>query len=193
MLMPDYSTNAAPSFGPVIAGALTQKLGWRAIFWFLVILTGVYLVVVVFLLPETQRKLVGNGSIPARGMHRCLFDKFTKDRLVDPDEAPGARSKRKHYFPNPFKCIPMLFHKGNFAIILAGSITYAVKMTLQTSLAAQCIDVYDLNYLEAGLVYLPSGIGGAIASYITGKACADRARGDVQHLDCYRLISRTVS
>ncbi|KAL3480159.1 major facilitator superfamily domain-containing protein [Aspergillus californicus] len=42
-------------------------------------------------------------------------------------------------------------------------------MTLQTSLAAQCIDLYDLDYLQAGLIYLPSGIGGSIASYITGK------------------------
>lgn len=68
----------------------------------------------------------------------------------------------------------MLFRKGNFTIILAGSITYAVKMTLQTSLAAQCIEVYDLNYLETGLIYLPSGIGGAIASYTTGKLCSER-------------------
>lgn len=73
----------------------------------------------------------------------------------------------------------MLFHKGNFTIILAGSITYAVKMTLQTSLAAQCMEVYDLNYLEAGLIYLPSGIGGAIASYTTGNRCAESWQWDI--------------
>lgn len=162
--MPDYSTNAAPSFGPVIAGILTQGLGWRAIFWFLIILTGVYLLVVVFMLHETQRRLVGNGSIPTRGMHKYLFDKITKGCLVDPEEAAITHVKRKHHFLNPFKCIHMLFHKGNFTIILTGLITYAVKMTLQTSLAVQCMEVYDLNYLEAGLIYLPSGIGGAIAS-----------------------------
>ncbi|SPN99772.1 related to antibiotic resistance protein [Cephalotrichum gorgonifer] len=163
-----FFTNAAPSFGPVIAGVLAQKLGWRAIFWFLVVLTGAYLVVVVLFLSETQRKLVGNGSIPTLGIHRSLFDRFTRDRLVYSDESHETRSKRKHHFPNPFKCIPMLFHKGNFTIILAGSITYAVKMVLQTSLASQCIVVYDLDYLQVGLVYLPSGIGGAMASYTTG-------------------------
>lgn len=62
----------------------------------------------------------------------------------------------------------MLFCKGNLTVILIGSTTYVVKMTLQASLAAQCISVYNLNYLEAGLIYLPSGIGGAIASYLTG-------------------------
>ncbi|KAK3939309.1 major facilitator superfamily domain-containing protein [Diplogelasinospora grovesii] len=35
--------------------------------------------------------------------------------------------------------------------------------------AANCIDVYDLDYLQAGLIYLPSGVGGAMASYSTGK------------------------
>jgi MFS family permease len=74
------SGGAAPSFGPVIAGVLTEKLGWRWIFWFLVIFTATYLVVVALLLPETQRKLVGNGSIATRGLHRSLFDVLTKNR-----------------------------------------------------------------------------------------------------------------
>lgn len=53
-------------------------------------------------------------------------------------------------------------------MIMVGSITYTVKMTLQTSLAAQCIEIYGLDYLQAGLIYLPSGVGGALASYSTG-------------------------
>ncbi|KAL4970378.1 uncharacterized protein BDV14DRAFT_42708 [Aspergillus stella-maris] len=63
----------------------------------------------------------------------------------------------------------MLYSKSNMTVILIGSITYVVKMTMQASLAAQCVEVYDLNYLEAGLIYLPSGIGGAVASYSTGR------------------------
>jgi MFS family permease len=175
--MPDnllfVSTGAAPSFGPVIAGALAQQLGWRWIFWFLVILTGAYLVVVTLLLPETQRRLVGNGSIPAAGIHRALFDAFTRDRKVEPtpalDGEHGMTKRRTCHFPNPFKCIPMLFKKGNLTVIIIGSITYTVKMTLQTSLAAQCIDIYQLDYLQAGLIYLPSGVGGALAAYGTGR------------------------
>ncbi|CAI4213377.1 unnamed protein product [Parascedosporium putredinis] len=158
-------TNAAPSFGPVIAGVLTQKLGWRWIFWFLVILTGTYFVVVALMLPETQRKIVGNGSIPTTGVHKSLFDTLTRDRKERFDRGQEPRRDRKHHIPNPFKCIMILFSKGNFTVIMIGSITYMVKMTLQASLATQCIDVYGLDYLQAGLIYLPSGIGGAIASY----------------------------
>ena len=64
----------------------------------------------------------------------------------------------------------MLFKKGNLAVILVGSITYTVKMTLQPSLAAQCIDIYGLNYLQSGLIYLPSALGGSIAAFTTGMA-----------------------
>ncbi|KAF6785041.1 hypothetical protein CMUS01_16583 [Colletotrichum musicola] len=163
-------TNAAPSFGPVIAGVLAQQ-SWRWIFWFLVILTGVYLLVVLTLLPETQRKIVGNGSVKTTGAHKSLFDFLTRDRklIIDERGRDDADGGRRYHIPNPFKCIAMLFSKGNFTVILIGSITYTVKMTLQSSLAAQCIDVYSLNYLQSGLIYLPSGVGGAIASFTTGK------------------------
>ncbi|KAL4948323.1 major facilitator superfamily domain-containing protein [Aspergillus filifer] len=157
-------------FGPVIAGVLTQKLGWRWIFWFLVILTDVYLLIITFLLPETQRKIVGNGSIRTRCIHRSFFDILTEDRKTQDHHEHAMANKRKCHIPNPFKCISMLYSKSNITVILIGSITYVVKMTLQASLAAQCVEVYKLNYLEAGLIYLPSGIGGAIASYSTGMA-----------------------
>ncbi|KAK5662615.1 hypothetical protein OQA88_8529 [Cercophora sp. LCS_1] len=42
-------------------------------------------------------------------------------------------------------------------------------MTLQTSLGAQCVEIYNLNYLEAGLIYLPSEVAGGIGSFSTGK------------------------
>ncbi|KAK4186218.1 major facilitator superfamily domain-containing protein [Podospora australis] len=192
------STNAAPSFGPVIAGILAQKLGWRSIFWFLVILTGIYLIFVILLLPETQRKVVGNGSIPPKGIHKSLFYSFIKNwRTITPSlpatpvvkENTSNPKRRNCRFPNPFKCIPMLFKKGNFTVILIGSITYTVKMTLQTSLAAQCIDIYKLDYLQAGLTYLPSGVGGAIASYITGKFLDRNMKKESARQgrdDCYR-------
>ncbi len=117
----------------------------------------------ILFLPETQRKVVGNGSVPAKGLHRSLFDVFTKSRRAESslaaDAKDGAAGKRRNCrFPNPSKCIPMLFKKGNLTVIVIGSITYTVKMTLQMSLAAQCIEIYHLDYLQAGLLYLPSGV-----------------------------------
>ena len=42
-----------PAVGPVIGGILAQFLGWRAIFWFLVIFGAAFLVVFVIFFPET--------------------------------------------------------------------------------------------------------------------------------------------
>jgi len=45
-----------PSLGPIIGGALTQGLGWRAVFWFLVIWGGVFVCAFFFLFKDTFRK-----------------------------------------------------------------------------------------------------------------------------------------
>lgn len=42
-------------------------------------------------------------------------------------------------------------------------------MTLQASLGAQCVEMYQLNYLSGGLVYIPSGVAGGFAVYMTGR------------------------
>lgn len=46
------SVQFAPALAPVVGGLLTQFLGWRSTFWFLVILTGVFLVVYLPFVPE---------------------------------------------------------------------------------------------------------------------------------------------
>lgn len=100
-------------------------------------------------------------------MRRSLFAILVRDRIQEAESPP---SRERHYHvPNPFTCIKLLCNKANFAVICIGSITYTVKMALQTSLAAQCVDIYQLDYLQAGLVYIPSGVGGAIGSFVTGE------------------------
>lgn len=37
-------------------------------------------------------------------------------------------------------------------------------MALQASLSTQCIAIYNLDYLQAGLVYLPAGFGGMLGA-----------------------------
>ena len=69
-------------------------------------------------------------------------------------------------------------------VIIIYAITYSVKMTLQTSLGSQCVEVYRLNYLAAGLVYLPSGVAGGIGSYATGKQKVMNIGVDHQVLKC---------
>jgi len=69
-------SNSANSLGPVIGGLLGSRVGWRSIFWFLALSSGVVFIVLLALLPETHRSLVGNGSIQATGINKSLIDRF---------------------------------------------------------------------------------------------------------------------
>jgi predicted MFS family arabinose efflux permease len=158
----------------VIGGGLTQAGGWRRIFWFLVILTGSHFVIMMLFFPETQRNIVGDGSVRPKGfIYQTVFSVIQKKREAKDPEAVGKQeeipSKRKLRFPNPLACLPVLASKGSLMVILITAINYAVKAALQTSLDAQCVEIYGLNYLQAGLVYLPSGVGGGFGSYGAGQ------------------------
>ncbi|KAK1764932.1 MFS general substrate transporter [Phialemonium atrogriseum] len=166
-------TDIAPSLGPVIGGSITQQVGWRWIFWFLVIMTGTHFIAMLLFFPETQRRIVGNGSAKVRGVYWSFFSARNR----------GCGSQNGQVrFPNPLSCLEILSHKGSLAVIMITAVTYAVKMALQTSLSAQCVEIYNLNYLVAGLIYLPSGIGGGVASYLTGQYIDWTYRGRVKHL-----------
>jgi MFS family permease len=63
------------TIGPVIGGAMSAKLGWRSIFYFLTILAGVVGLFVLLFLPETLRGIVGNGSVKSHKLwHMTLLD-----------------------------------------------------------------------------------------------------------------------
>lgn len=60
------AANTGPTIGPLLGGIIIDQLGWRWVFWFLTILGSGFLLVLLSLFPETSRRLVDNGSCPAR-------------------------------------------------------------------------------------------------------------------------------
>lgn len=85
------------------------------------------------------------------------------------DSHQAYQEKRQFHIPNPVAILAVLTDRGSLFVILVGSVVYTVFGCLGASLSAQCIELYDLNYLQAGLIYLPSGLGGIFAAYTTGK------------------------
>ncbi|KAI4207537.1 MAG: hypothetical protein LQ346_000469 [Caloplaca aetnensis] len=122
----------------------------------------------VLFFPETARKVVGNGSLQPRGPRKTIISLLRRRPL--PSVLVKQRSlQRSFYWPNPLACLPVVLDPGSALVMVVGGIFYTVFSCLAASLSTLCIDLYDLNYLQAGLVYLPAGAGGILAAYMTGR------------------------
>lgn len=118
---------------------------------------------VVLFLPETSRDIVGNGS--TRPMKHLL-----PPPLIMRHWQSGDLGKTWHWqMPNPFKCLTVLGRKDNAVVIVACGILYIVYTCINASLSTLFVEVYSLNQLQAGLIYLPFGIGGAVSTFVSGK------------------------
>lgn len=160
--------NAAPTLGPVLGGAIAEKLSWRWIFWILAIASGLQLLLLFVFLPETSRTVVGNGSMPPQSLfHQSVYYRLSSN----PRRQTRSQNSQQPslHLPNPFSCLRTLFQRSTFVVILVGSLQSSLFNSVAGSLSSQMIQIYSLNYLTAGLCYLPSGLGGAIAAYLTGK------------------------
>jgi multidrug resistance protein len=159
----------APAIGPTIGGLLAQYLGWRSIFWFLAILSGGYLVVYALFMPETSRKVVGDGSIPPSdwwvmspfqywSARREKKGAIREGRGSEIDEkekkAQELAKKRKFQFPNPLTSVMILREKDACIVICFIATGMFVLMTQLASLPTLFGEVYGFNTFKVGLCYL---------------------------------------
>lgn len=166
-----YRPNVAPPVGPVLGGVLASKLGWKWIFWFLCIMGSACLVLILFALPETARAVVGNGSIPPRGIYRTLLSVLTqcgRTTAHSQDQATNPEPTKLR-FPNPIDCLRLLLIKDVAIVLVCNGIYYMIYCTVQASLSSLFIDVYSYNGLEAGLIYIPFGVACLVSTALWGK------------------------
>ncbi|EOA88645.1 multidrug transporter [Exserohilum turcicum] len=155
----------APCIAPAIGGALSQGLGWRSIFWSIVIMVAVCLLCIALFLPETLRSIAGNGSIPVPRIQRAIIpivgQKATKEAFD-----PETRTKPKHSV-NPF----VLFTYPDVIVLLTFTgLVYAVNYTITATISSSFAKIYpQLSQTALGLCYLPVGAGMIIGSTLTGK------------------------
>jgi predicted MFS family arabinose efflux permease len=162
-----------PAFGPTIGGVLAQYLGWRSIFWFLAIFSGVLLVLFIFFFPETCRKVVGNGSIPARGVNQSVLSWWQQRRLAkqSPDNVDREQTrpeKRKIAFPNPLATLRIVAEKESAIILLYNGLFFTGMMTTVSAIPVLFEQAYHLNELDVGLCYIANGVGSLISSVSMG-------------------------
>jgi multidrug resistance protein len=176
-------TMMGPALGPVMGGILAQFLGWRSIFWFLVIVAGGFLVPFTLTVPETGRNVVGNGSIPPQGWNMTVLEwlRLRKEqnsttRLSRNETAEGRRlaqaelaKGRKLRWPNPLKTVHIIMEKDMAVVLFYNSLIYTAFYDIMASIPQIFQEIYDFNDLQIGLCYIPFGCGCALASFINGR------------------------
>lgn len=174
------------AIGPVIGGAIAASLGWRAIFWFLAIYAGVFLLILVFLFPETLRSIVANGGRKQSSLVlRYLLDVYQRTTLVewsqgDKDDHPPP--PKRVDLTGPFR---ILFSKHAAPIIVFLAVYYAVWQMSITAMSSLLEAHYGLNELQIGLTYIGSGVGSIIGTLVTGKLLDyDYHKVKAAHVQC---------
>lgn len=164
-----------PSLSPIIGGLISQYLNWHWIFWFLLIFSGVFFTILLLFLPETGRKVVGDGSIPPPPLNNSLTDiirhRRRKQRGIQVDQAKVAEL-RKNYrlrIPSPLPTLRVIVDLETGALLLTTGFLFAAFYAVMTGATSSFHSIYKLNNIETGLMYLPIGAGGIVSAFTTGR------------------------
>jgi len=151
-----------PNVGPIVGGALADKLGWRSIFWFLCIMSAACFAFMFMFLPETLRQLVGDGSVIPSRFYRPLIPLVGKGRTSYDAVKPPRRPLN-----NPLR---LLLHLDVLNLLVFNGIFYAVFYAVLTTISTLFSSKYPfLNETDIGLCFLAVGGGLMIGSVLSGR------------------------
>jgi MFS family permease len=155
--------------GPIIGGAIAGSLGWKAIFWFLTIYGGVFLCLLVLLLPETLRSKVANGSRtpggPITKYPLLIYQRTTKVQWQQTVDCQPAGTKKIDLL-GPLR---MLLSNSAAPIIVFLAVYYAVWQMSITAMSSLFKSQYGLSEIQIGLTFIANGVGSMVGTLITGK------------------------
>ncbi|KAF5585355.1 quinidine resistance 1 [Fusarium subglutinans] len=162
-----------PALAPVLGGALTRYLGWHSIFWFLAIACIVLGISFLFFFPETNRKLVGNGSLVPPSLSQPLYFFFMQRNK---QQQGDAMERKPMSFPNPFAILKVVLDKEGAVVLADNGVINILIAGVNTGLPPLMTKLYGLSEVQKSLCFLAFGIGSAICTVITGRLM-DRAYG----------------
>lgn len=148
--------NFSIAIGPVVGGILTQFLGFRSIFVFLLILSSITILAIVLFLPETLRTIAGDGSLRLTGIYQPLIRRLRK-RSED-SEGSSSSFLRPRIRPKTFlEPLLLLRQKGIVLNLIFGGVVYAIWSMVTSSTTVLFQQSFFLNEIQLGLVFIPNG------------------------------------
>ena len=179
--------NLGACVGPVVGGWVAYSSGsYEWVFWTLVIVGAVLLAGVLFLLPETARSVVGNGTGRAQEkwweaswLSLCMTWTRNRKLAVQSDASANPKkenrvhqrvSVRKRFrIRNPLACLTIIFHRDTFLALWMHGSFYTVDYSLVAAVPDIYKNIYHFNELQIGLAYLPRGVGIITGGFVNGK------------------------
>lgn len=156
-----------PQLGPILGPILSIIASggeWRWIFGFLAIYGGVVYILILFMLPETLRYLVGNGEV-YKDSSWFLIPKSLKQSKIVPD-SPRFPKPPKPSLKNYWKFLkykPVLLCSINAGLLFATF--YGMSVTFTRILQ----DQYGFTPLQRSLSYICPGVSLITGSIIGGR------------------------
>ncbi|OOF91576.1 hypothetical protein ASPCADRAFT_399934 [Aspergillus carbonarius ITEM 5010] len=157
----------APSVGPLLGGLLSQYLGWQAIFWFLAIASSIFFLPLLLFFPETCRNIVGDGSIVPQGWNRSVLVWYRQQHSPG-SPLPTSPVKERIALPNPLSTLRLLLHRPTGFVLLSNGLLFASYYAVTAGIPSQFKDLYQMNDLAIGLVFIPAGIGSLLSTTFNG-------------------------
>ncbi len=167
-----FSVNTPPSVAPLLSGLLLIRWNWASIFWFLSIASSLVFSAIVLFLPETCRRVVGNGSRRAPRFNQALVPLLSPKTWDTDEPSPGSSEvgtkDSSANAGNPLFSFRLLKCRTTALAVVCYSVYYTVYSCLQASLSTIFVETYHVSGLIAGLSYIPFGVACVVASFLAG-------------------------
>ncbi|CAG8890149.1 unnamed protein product [Penicillium egyptiacum] len=146
-----------PAIGPILGGIITEKIGWRWLFWVLSIFDGVLVVYAILFFPETYHRLL---------LHRkaLRLQKETGRSYRAESEVHAQPLLRKLGYSLARPCWMLATQPTIQIMAIFLAYNYGVLFLVLTSFASLWTDKYHQSVLISGVHYVAIVIGYTVAA-----------------------------